>query len=165
MLFNHLPILGTLFGILILITGMVLGNNPVKRTALGLFILSAGFAAVAFFSGEGAEEAVEGMAGVSEALIGRHEQLADLFFASSGVVGALAMLTFLADLRSWKVTRALYALVLAGSIGSMVLGQQTGTSGGEIRHSEIRAGVAQNDALLNTGEAGGERSENEETED
>jgi len=143
LVFNHLPILGTLFGILVLLAGLALRNPSVKRTALGVLVMSAGFAVMASFTGEGAEEAVEGLPGIGEALIGRHEDLAEMFLFASLALGAVALLTFISDLFSWKITRALYVLVLAGAAGTMVLAWQTGSSGGEIRHPEIRAEVTQ----------------------
>ncbi|MBK6622384.1 MAG: hypothetical protein IPG32_16480 [Saprospirales bacterium] len=161
---NHLPILGTLFGILILITGMVLRNPMVKRTALGLLVFSAGFAVLAFTTGEGAEEVVEGLPGISEATIGRHEDLADLFLGASIILGAISLLTFVSDLLSWKPSQALYVLTLAAAVGTMVLAQQTGTSGGEIRHTEIRASVVNGEAGTNGAETGGTTMESGESE-
>lgn len=165
LLVNHLPILGTLFGILTLLAGIVLKNPSIKRTALGALAFSAVFAAIAFSTGEGAEEAVEGLPGVGEALISRHEEIADLFLGGSIIVGAISLLTFLADVLGWKLTRALYVLTLAAAAGTMVLAQKTGTSGGEIRHSEIRAGVVNGDAGTNGTQTGGGTMGTEESEE
>ena len=166
LLVNHLPILGTLFGILTLLTGMILKNPSIKRTGLGALTLSAVFAVVAFTTGEGAEDAVEGLPGVGEAFISRHEEMADLFLGAGIIAGAIALLTFLADVLGWKATRALYVLTLAAAAASMVLAQKTGTSGGEIRHTEIRASVVNGDAGTNGNgaETGGGTMESEESE-
>jgi len=56
---NHLPIVGLLIGILILITGLALKKVDIQLTALGVFIFSAVSSIVAFNTGEGAEEVVE----------------------------------------------------------------------------------------------------------
>ncbi|MBK7407478.1 MAG: hypothetical protein IPL49_14150 [Saprospirales bacterium] len=160
---NHLPIIGTLFGILILLSGFLLRNSNVKRTAMGAFVLTAGFAALAYFTGEGAEETIEGLAGVSESFIGPHEEMADFFLAASGIVGALALLTLIADLLSWKLSGALYAVVAIASIATMYPAAETGSTGGAIRHTEIRADVAQNSIQPANGEATG--SDEEEDDD
>lgn len=139
---NHLPIVGTVFGLLILLTGMILRNPSIKKTAAGVFVLSAIFAAIAFSTGEGAEETVEGLPGVSEAMIGQHEDIADLFLLLSGITGILALFTLIADVLKWKFITALYIVTALSSAGALVLAKQVGTSGGAIRHTEIRADAA-----------------------
>lgn len=161
---NHLPIVGTVFGILILLTGMILRNPSIKRTAAGVFVLSAVFAAIAFSTGEGAEETVEGLPGVSEAMIGQHEDIADLFLLLSGITGILALFTLIADVLKWKFITALYIVTALSSVGSLVLAKQVGTTGGAIRHTEIRADAATaNGADANAGaeNAGGEEEDND----
>ena len=61
MVVNHFPIIGTILGLGILITGIILKNNSVKNTAYVLFIVAAIFAAFSMGTGEGAEELVEDM--------------------------------------------------------------------------------------------------------
>ena len=141
LLLNHLPILGTLFGLLILTAGYIFKNISVKKTALGLFVLSAVMAVPAYLTGEGAEEIVENLPGVSENLMEEHEELANIFLWVVGVLGLLALGTFYADSNGKKITPILYAITLVVAIGAMIFAQQVGTSGGEIRHSEIRVGA------------------------
>ena len=141
LLLNHLPILGTLFGLLILTAGYIFKNISVKKTALGLFVLSAVMAIPAYLTGEGAEEIVENLPGVSESLMEEHEELANIFLWVVGVLGLVALGTFYADSNGKKITPILYAITLVSAIGAMVFAQQVGTSGGEIRHSEIRVGA------------------------
>jgi uncharacterized membrane protein len=100
LLLNHLPILGTLFGLLILAGGFLLKNDTVKRTALGIFVLSAILAIPAYLTGEGAEEVVEGLPGVTENLIEAHEDMANIFLWMVGALGLIALATFYTDLKS-----------------------------------------------------------------
>ena len=139
---NHLPILGTLFGILVLLAGFLVKQEPVKRTGLGLFVLTALFAIPAFLTGEGAEEAVEGLPGVGENLIERHEDLADFFLWTVIGLGILALGTFIASLKGWKAASLMGLVTLVAAVGTLILAQQVGNSGGEIRHTEIRANAA-----------------------
>ncbi len=151
---------------LILLTGMILRNPSIKKTAAGVFVLSAVFAAIAFLTGEGAEEAVEGLPGVSEAIIGQHEDIADLFLLMSGITGILALFTLIADVLKWKFITALYIVTALSSAGALFLGKQVGTSGGAIRHTEIRAEASASlngaDAANTAPENGGGEKEEEE---
>ena len=162
LLFNHLPILGTLFGILILAGGFLLKNNTVKRTALGIFVLSALCAIPAYLTGEGAEEIVEGLPGVSESLMEAYEDLANIFLWMVGALGLFSLATFYADFKSKKIAATLYALTLVAAIGTMVFAQRVGSSGGEIRHTEIRSGATATVGNENPGNGGGEKSDDDE---
>lgn len=141
LLFNHLPILGTLFGLLILAGGYLLKNNTVKRTALGIFVLSALCVIPAYLTGGGAEEITESLPGVTENFIEAHENMANLFLGMAGALGLLSLFTFLADLKMKKIAPILYAITLILALATMFFAQQTGSSGGKIRHTEIRSGV------------------------
>lgn len=141
LLLNHLPILGVLFGLLIMASGFFLKNNSVKRTALGLFVLSGLFAIPAYLTGEGAEEVVESLPGVTENLIEAHEDLANIFLWMVGALGLFSLATFYADFKSNKMAPTLFVISFVAAIGTMVFAQQVGTSGGEIRHTEIRSGA------------------------
>ena len=41
LLVNHIPIVGTIFGMLILLAGLILKNDTVKQTGLGTLMVSA----------------------------------------------------------------------------------------------------------------------------
>jgi uncharacterized membrane protein len=109
---NHFPIIGTIFGLGILIAGLIFKNQTLKNTAFVLFIIAAAFGFASMNTGEGAEEIAEKLPGVTDQLIETHEELAETF------------------------SLFLYA---TGLVVAVYFAQQTGTSGGEIRHTEIRA--------------------------
>lgn len=140
---NHMPIVGLLIGILILITGLLLKKSEVKLTALAVLIFSAIASIPAFYTGEGAEEVVENIAGISKTLIHDHEELAEKFFTLTLIMGAIAIIAFIAEIKKFKYAKHLIIIVLVLSISDMVLAKFVGTSGGEIRHTEIRT-----DAIL-----------------
>lgn len=161
LLFNHLPILGTFFGLLVLAGGYLLKNNTVKRTALGIFVLSAVCVIPAYLTGEGAEEIAESLPGVTENFIEAHEDMADIFLGMAGALGLLSLLTFFADLKMQKMAPVLYAITFVAAIGTMVFAQQTGATGGKIRHTEIRSGVAAA-GVENTGNNNGAEADNDD---
>ncbi|MEQ1588294.1 MAG: hypothetical protein ABL895_20590 [Cyclobacteriaceae bacterium] len=143
LLLNHLPIIGTLIGILTLGTGFLLKSSHVKRTALVIFVFAAVCAIPAFLTGEGAEEVVEEMPGVTETVIEQHEDLAAIFIWVTSALGIVALLTLISDLRAMSLNKLLYGLTAALCIATMVLAQQVGTTGGKIRHTEIRTSADQ----------------------
>ncbi|MCC6410507.1 MAG: hypothetical protein IT270_02535 [Saprospiraceae bacterium] len=138
LLLNHLPILGSLFGILTLLAGFLLKNDTVKRTALGLFAVAAITAIPAYLTGESAEEVVESMPGVTENLIEAHEDMANIFLWVVGALGLLSLATLYADFKAQRITSTLYIITFAVSIAAMGLAARVGITGGEIRHTEIR---------------------------
>ncbi|GAB4241567.1 MAG: hypothetical protein Tsb0034_18670 [Ekhidna sp.] len=136
---NHLPIVGVLIGALILIVGMLLKNMTVKLTALGVLVFSAITSIFAFYTGEGAEEIVESLSSANHDLIHIHEEYAETFFIMMLILGVVALLGFIAELK--KSTNAKYLVIvsLLGSIACIIMAKYVGTSGGEIRHTEIRS--------------------------
>lgn len=136
---NHLAIVGILIGTLVLVAGLFLKKSEVKLTALGVFIFSAITSIIAFYTGEGAEEVVENISGISETLIHTHEEYAESFFTLTLVLGALSPIGFVAELKKFKYANYLAILILLIAIADGVLAKYVGTSGGEIRHSEIRS--------------------------
>jgi hypothetical protein len=138
---NHIPVLGTLFGAGILIAGLWWKQDAVVRIALGLFVVAGVGAAGAYLSGEGAEEIVEGLPGVTEAAIEAHEELALYAFIAAIVLGVAAV-GALAAYRSRSVPRAASIGMLVLSLGVFGVMGATANLGGQIRHTELRAGAA-----------------------
>ena len=135
---NHLPIVGLLIGLLVLVTGFILKKSEIKVTALGIFIFSALASIAAFYSGEGAEEIVEKIPGISETLINQHEESAELFFAAILILGVFSLMTLILEIKKSKFSNYGFVLVFLVTLASGVLAKNVGTSGGEIRHMEIR---------------------------
>ena len=138
MIVNHFPIIGTIFGLGILISGMILKNNSVKNTAYVLFIVAAIFAAFSMGTGEGAEELVEDMPTVGKQIIHEHEEMAEKLAVVLYVLGIISLGgLILSYLKNAKATMLSYVALVVAVVG-VFFAQQTGTSGGEIRHTEIR---------------------------
>jgi uncharacterized membrane protein len=135
---NHFPIIGTILGLGILIAGLILKNNSVKNTAYFLFIVAAIFAFMSMATGEGAEELVEDMPNIGHEIIHEHEEMAEklaLVLYLLGIVSIVGLYTnFKKNPKSNLVS---YFAVIIAAVG-VFLAQQTGTTGGEIRHTEIR---------------------------
>jgi uncharacterized membrane protein len=138
MIVNHFPIIGTIFGLGILILGMILKNNSVKSTAYVLFIVAAIFAAFSMGTGEGAEELVEDIPTVGKQIIHEHEEMAEKLAVVLYVLGIISLGgLILSYLKNAKATMLSYVALVVAVVG-VFFAQQTGTTGGEIRHTEIR---------------------------
>jgi len=155
MVVNHFPIIGTILGLGILITGIILKNNSVKNTAYFLFIVAAVFAAFSMGTGEGAEELVEDMPSVGKKIIHEHEEMAEKLAIVLYVLGVVSLGGLFMNFKNHsKATLVSYAAVVVAVVG-VFFAQQTGTTGGEIRHTEIRTNATQSSgAEQNAGEQG-----------
>lgn len=159
MVVNHFPIIGTILGLGILITGIILKNNTVKSTAYALFIVAAIFAAFSMGTGEGAEELVEDMPSVGKEIIHEHEEIAEKLAVVLYFLGVISIVGLVANIKKWTKANIVSYLALTIACVGVFLAQQTGTTGGEIRHTEIRvnavptAGAEQNTAVGEQGES------------
>ena len=145
LVFNHFPILGTLFGLLILATGLIIKQKAVIYTGLAVFIFTAIMSIPAYFSGEEAEHIVEDLPGVSHDLIEEHEEIAKFGFI---MVEALGILSIFSLVLSVKVSRygklaTLITVVLSALVFALMI--QVGNTGGQIQHPEISTAKAHND--------------------
>jgi hypothetical protein len=151
LLLNHLPVIGSLFAILLLIWALIRKNAEVASAALGLFVIAAITGLAAYFTGEPAEHAAAEIAGVSRRAIHSHEESAELATVLLGGYGvfALGSLLYLRR-RAERFPRRFLALALVLALVPAGAMAWTANQGGKIRHPEITnagAPVANNDAL------------------
>ena len=139
---NHLPIIFPIVGTIVLFGGFMLRSEIIKRVAYTIFIFGAIATFPAFLSGEGAEEVVENLAGVSESFIEPHEDIAKIFALLSYTLGAFSILALWSNWQQKSFKGIVSMVVLILSIVVLYFGKVTGTTGGEIRHTEIRANQA-----------------------
>lgn len=151
---THLPVILSLVGMLALLISFIKPNISLRRTALYILLIAGITALPVFFTGEGAEETVENLPGVSESLIEDHESIAKYgLFAilAAAVLALIALPNFIAE----KFKKGIVVAVLIVSFVSTGLMIQTAHLGGQIRHSEIRTGMTQQ----------GDNTENEKEDD
>ena len=99
---NHLPIIFPLVGVIILVTGFISKSEAVKRTAFMIFIIGAMASIVAMSTGEGAEEVVEKISGVTKKFIHEHEEFAETFSILSYALGAVSLIGLWASFQRKK---------------------------------------------------------------
>ena len=137
MVFNHFPIIGLFFGIGILAFGIIKKQTILVNTAYVIFIFCMIMAKATMMTGEGAEEIVEEL-GISHDIIHDHEELAETFMKVLYGLGILSILGLVVNLKKHSKAAIVSYVVLVLAIGSAILSKNVGTSGGEIRHTEIR---------------------------
>ena len=141
---NHFPIIGTIFGFGIVVAGLIFKNNSVKNVAYILFIVAAIFAAFSMGTGEGAEELVEKMPNIGKQIIHEHEELAEKLALVLYVLGVISLLGLYTNFKNHIKSKLISYLALAIAAVGVFLAQQVGTSGGEVRHTEIRTNANTN---------------------
>jgi uncharacterized membrane protein len=145
MVFNHFPIIGLFFGIGILAFGIFKKHTILVNTAYVMFIFCMIMAKATMMTGEGAEEIVEEL-GISHDIIHNHEEVAETFMKVLYVLGILSILGLVANFKKHAKASIVSYVVLVLAIGTAVLSKSVGTSGGEIRHTEIRENANINNA-------------------
>lgn len=137
---NHLPIIFPIVGVIVMITGLISKSEAVKRTAFMIFVFCALAAIAAMNTGEGAEEVVENINGVSENFIESHEEAAETFAILSYILGGISLLGLWASFKQKSFSSIISIATLIFAFVVLFFAKQTGTTGGEIRHTEIRSG-------------------------
>jgi uncharacterized membrane protein len=156
---NHLPIIIPMAALIVLIVGLIIKSEVVKRTAYFLFVVGAICTIPAFASGEGAEEMAENLPGVTEKLIHEHEEKAEAFALFNYALGLISIVAIWSSWKQKSFSKWLSILILAMSLVVIFKGREAGTSGGEIRHTEIRKGGA---SKVNQNQASEEESKEDE---
>lgn len=138
LMLNHVPLMGILFGFLLMIYYTFSKKEDVKKIAYFSFVISALLMLPTFFSGTGSEEIVEHLPNVSESLIEKHEDLAKLASALTYILGIFSIIALFIK-SSDKIKKNISVSIFLLSILTTGLIFQTAHIGGQIRHSEIRS--------------------------
>jgi uncharacterized membrane protein len=138
MVVNHFPIIGTILAIGILIAGLLSKNRSIINTSYVLFVIGAIFGILSMNTGEGAEELVEDMPGIGWKIIHEHEELAEKMALLLDILGVLSLVGFYFQYKKNTKEKLVSYIILLIGIASLFVIQKVGTSGGEIRHTEIR---------------------------
>ncbi|WP_309641563.1 hypothetical protein [Flavobacterium sp.] len=154
---NHFPIIGTIFGLGILIAGLVLKNKITINIAYIIFIVAALFAFASMSTGEGAEEMVEDLPNIGKQIIHNHEEMAEKLALILYALGAISIVGLVLNIKNHSKANLITYLALVVGIAATYLGKEAGTTGGEVRHTEIRANA--------TNVIGNEANEKTEDED
>jgi hypothetical protein len=141
---NHLPIIGALLSIPLVILALVFRNERGLLAGAVVTLTLTGAGALATMrTGEPAEEMVEHLPGIAATLIHEHEERAEVAtgVAVATAIGALALFAMSAR-RGRSLPAPWLASLLVATVATSGAMAWTGTAGGVIHHTEIRGDAA-----------------------
>jgi uncharacterized membrane protein len=141
LLLNHVPVLGTIFGLALLGYGIANRSDALQKAAFGVFVAAALLALPVYFTGEPAEQVVEHAAGVSTGAIDAHEDSAMISVIAIALLGAVALGGLWVARRGRPLSAKVTGAVVVVALATAVLMARTANLGGQIHHPEIRAGA------------------------
>lgn len=137
LLINHLPIIGSMLGGLVLAFAIWEKSNRTKVAAYGVLIISSIGAVIAYLTGEAAEELVENIPGVLKNTIEQHEDAAMVSLIVLIVLGISSVVGIYLTYKNSKYIKRVANVTLFLSILSFGFVARAGYIGGQIRHTEL----------------------------
>ncbi len=139
LLLNHFPTIGSIIGGGLFLLALLMKSDDLKRASLVILLGIALISIPTYMSGNGAQQAIQSLQGVSKSLVETHEGAAMEALAFMQVVGAFAWLGLwqfrrLGHLPGWNA-----GVILVLTLVTFGLMARASNIGGEIRHAEIRA--------------------------
>jgi uncharacterized membrane protein len=155
LLLNHFPIIGSFIALGLFLASFFGKNQDLRRAS---YIVFAGIALItipAFMTGFAAQAMLKGP-GVSDALIRRHESSALLSLWFVELTGTLALIGLWQAQATGRPSHWNVSAMLLFSLLTVGLIARTGYTAGEIRHPEVRSGLAVNptDTTISEGPIG-----------
>ena len=134
------------------VLSLITNSDDLKRASLVVLLGISLIAIPTYITGNGAQDAVKSLPGVSKTLIETHEGAALVALGFIEVTGAFAWLGLWQFRRLARVPNWNLAVILVLTAVSLGLMARASNLGGEIRHGEIRAeqGIVAPDGLART---------------
>jgi hypothetical protein len=138
LLLNHFPTVGNIIGGGLFLLALVTKSDDLKRMSLVILLGISLIAIPTYMSGNGAQEKIKTIPGVSKAQVEGHEGAAMVAMAFMEATGAFAWLGLwqfrrLARIPSWNL-----GVILILTLVTFGLMARAANMGGDIRHAEIR---------------------------
>ncbi len=140
LLLNHFPTIGMIIGGGLFLLSLIAKSEDLKRASLTVLVGIALISIPTYMSGNGAQDAIKAVPGVSKSLIETHEGAALEGIAFMEVLGVFAWLGLWQLRRLTHVPNWNLAVILVLTLVTFGLMARAANIGGEIRHAEIRAG-------------------------
>lgn len=137
---THLPVLGSLFGLLLFVLGMVRKSRELLRTSLGVFVVSALGAIPTYLSGAPAGDMLmKAMPSMSTDIGDQHAEVAILAMVAVVALGLVAVIELVVYRESAHLPRWLTVCTLALALITTATMVWTASLGGQVRHTEIQS--------------------------
>lgn len=164
---NHAPLFLSILAAILLAFGLIKKNSSIATLSLYLMVAAAILTTPVFLTGEGTEELVENLPGVSENAIEKHEAMAKIALALIVATGVAALIAILLKSKE-RIWKAALVIAMLLSLFSFVAMAQTAHLGGLIRHSELQnsaTGTIENRPESHATDSAGKKSTKEEKKD
>ena len=139
LLLNHFPTIGTIIGGGLFLVSLVTKSDDLKRASLAVLVGIALISIPTYMSGNGAEDAIKSLPGVSKSLMEAHEGAALVALGFMEITGAFAWLGLWQFRRLSRIPNWNLAVILVLTLVTFGVMARASNLGGEIRHEEIRA--------------------------
>jgi len=140
LVFTHLPIIGLGFGILLNLVALIRKSEELQKLTLWYYLLLGVFALLAYLTGDDAGKMMQTYPGITEDIIEPHENFALFFFIGLMVTSALSMVGLYVTKTKMQFLKKFNLILLISALLLSILAVKTGSTGGAIRHTEIKQG-------------------------
>jgi uncharacterized membrane protein len=138
---NHIPVMGTIFLVILMVYGLVRKSNEIVRVSF-YFTVALSLATVpVYLTGDPAKDQIRNETWFERKRVDAHEEMAEKGFIAVLVTGALAIAAIWMARNGGPVRLGMAVIVLFGLLVSAGLFGVAALKGGEIRHDEIRVGA------------------------
>jgi uncharacterized membrane protein len=137
LMFNHLPIVGLGFAILLNLLAIIRQSMELKNLSCWFYILIGLLAILPILTGDGAQEILVTYPGINKDVIENHETWAYIFFYGLMLNGVLAFAALWFSRKNPDLMKKMSIAMLVIAIALLFFAYQTGTTAGKIRHPEI----------------------------
>jgi uncharacterized membrane protein len=134
---NHVPVVGSLFALALLVAAIARRSGELGRASLATLVVIGLAAIPTFLTGDPAHEIVEEIPGVSRRAIHEHEQAGQFALIASEVVGALGLFGLVRYRGARPLPRALLVAALVLTLWLCAVMARTANLGAAIRHPEM----------------------------
>jgi uncharacterized membrane protein len=141
LMFNHLPIVGLGFAILLNILAIIRKSEELKKLSFWFYILIGILAILPILTGDGAGEILMTYPGIDKDVIENHETWAYIFFYGLMLNGVLGIAALWFSRKNPDLVKKMSVAMLIVGLVLLVFAYQTGVTAGKIRHPEIETGA------------------------
>jgi hypothetical protein len=152
LLTNHLPSIGQIIGLLVLITGLIKASRTIQSTGVWIILASALMILPVSRSGELAEDQIENIAGISETVIESHEEAGEKAWVMTVANGVIALFWLVISKKKEKLLPITSGILVFSSAAAVILVILASHQGGLIRHPELNNTVQTNPSTVVDGE-------------
>jgi len=140
LMLNHVPMLGVIFGILILLYARLRNNKDNMIVGLWMFVIAALLTIPVYLTGDPSESDIRNLPTFSKAMVEEHEDAAVWAFIMVGALGLAALFGLYLRYKDKKVPKWLPITVFILSLLTAATFVRTAQLGGLISHPELRSG-------------------------